>query len=276
MPPSPLGSNKSLIASVLIATMVLASAAFIGIEILRSAAAKESYLESRNSKKASNRIVAVVDGTEIVEADLLPFMNTGVNKDVALDRAINKVVAANNANKLYRHVAETAMQSARNEVLAGVFFSQRSIEVRNGVTATDIKLFYDKRLKDEDFTTYKLKLFISVDGKKTQDVFDGISRGKKEALAKLTWLRKGGEHYVTLAEVPHGLGAAIKKLKAGTCLQPVTVHEGVLVLYVEDIKTSPKPELVKLEDEIKDSLVAERLNADIKARRATAKIELRS
>ncbi len=270
------GNNKPLIASVVVAIMVLGGAAYFGLEILRSAAAKESRTDIGSVKQATNRVVAVVDGADITEADLLPFLNAGLDKAVAVDRAINKVVAANNADRLYRQAAKTAMQSARNEVLASVFINQRSIEVRNGVTDKDIKSFYDTRVKDEDFTTFKLKFFVSVDAKEAQDVFDGVGRGEKEALAKLAWVRKDGEHFLTAADVPYGLGVAVKKLKAGQRLQPVTVREGALVLYVDEIKANPKPELTKVENEIKDLLVAERFNEDMKARRAAARIELRS
>ncbi|MEB0135317.1 peptidylprolyl isomerase [Actimicrobium sp. CCC2.4] len=270
------GSRKTLLASIVVATMVLGGAAYFGLDILRSAAANESRSDIGNVKQSANRIVAVVDGAEIAEAELLPFLNAGLDKAVAVDRAINKVVAANSADKLYRQVAKTALQSARNEVLASVFINQRSQEVRNSVTEKDIKTFYENRVKADDFTTFKLKFFVSVDGKEAQDVFDGVGRGEKEAMAKLTWVRKDGEHYLTAAEVPYGLGVAVKKLKAGQRLQPVTVREGTLVLYVDDIKSNPKPELAKVEGEIKDLLVAERFNEDMKARRAAAKIELRS
>ena len=270
------GNQKPLIASVVVATMVLGSAAYFGLEILRSAAAKESRSDIGNVKQSTNRVVAIVDGAEITEAELLPFLNAGLDKAVAVDRAINKVVAANNADKLYRQAAKTAMQSARNEVLASVFINQRSIEVRNGVTDKDVKTFYDTRVKDEDFTAFKLKFFVSVDAREAQDVFDGIGRGEKDAMAKLAWVKKDGEHYLTAAEVPYGLGVAVKKLKAGQRLQPVTVREGALVLYVDEAKVNPKPELAKVESEIKDLLVAERFNEDMKARRAAARIELRS
>jgi hypothetical protein len=270
------GNKKPLIASIVVATMVLGSAAYFGLEILRSAAAKESRSDIGNVKQTINRIVAVVDGAEISEAELLPFLNAGLDKAVAVDRAINKVVAANSADKLYRAAAKTAMQSARNEVLASVYINQRSIEVRNGVSDKDVKSFYDTRVKEEDFTTFKLKFFVSVDAKEAQDIFDGVGRGEKEAMAKLAWVRKDGEHYLTAADVPYGLGVAVKKLKAGQRLQPVTVREGALVLSVDDIKVNPKPELAKVESEIKDLLVAERFNEDMKARRAAAKIELRS
>jgi hypothetical protein len=273
---TPTGNKKPLIASVVVATMVLGSAAYFGLDMLRSASAKESHSDIGSVKQTTNRIVAVVDGAEISEAELQPFLNAGLDKAVAVDRAINKVVAANTADKLYRAAAKTAMQSARNEVLASVYINQRSIEVRNGVSDKDIKSFYDTRVKGEDFTTFKLKFFVSVDAKEAQDVFDGVGRGEKEALAKLAWVRKDGEHYLTAADVPYGLGVAVKKLKAGQRLQPVTVREGALVLYVDDIKVNPKPELTKVEAEIKDLLVAERFNEDMKARRAAAKIELRS
>ncbi|GAA4030025.1 peptidylprolyl isomerase [Actimicrobium antarcticum] len=270
------GYSKPLISSIVVGIMVLAGGAYFGLDILRSAAAKESRNDMNTVKQGSNRIVAVVDGAEIAEAELLPFLNAGLDKAVAVDRAINKVVAANSADKMYRQAAKTALQSARNEVLASVFINQRSQEVRNAVTDKDVKTFYDTRVNAEDFTTFKLKFFVSVDGKEAQDVFDGVGRGEKDAMAKLTWVRKDGEHYLTAAEVPYGLGIAVKKLKAGQRLQPVTVREGALVLYVDDVKANPKPELTKVEGEIKDLLVAERFNDDMKARRAAAKIELHS
>lgn len=91
-------------------------------------------------------------------------------------------------------------------------------------------------------------------------------------MAKPTFVKKDGNHFMSAAEVPYELGAAVKKLKAGDRLQSLMIREGALVMYVDDVKENPKPELPKVQAESKDLIVAERFNADIKARRAAAKI----
>ena len=275
-------NRKTIAGAIAGVTVLLAGGAYFGLNILGTAAATDTRKEA--SKVASinavagsaiTRVVATVDGAEITEAELAPFLNAGLDKAIAIDRAINKVVAANSADKLYRQVSKSAMQSAKNEILANVFVNQRSVEVREGVSEADVRTFYQDRVKLEDFTTFKLRFFVSVDGKEAQDEFDGIGRADKDAMARLAFVKKDGDHYMNAAEVPYGLGAAIKKLKAGERLQPVTVREGILILYVDDVKANPKPELAKVQGEIKDLIVAERFNADMKARRAAAKIELR-
>ena len=278
----PIYNRKAIAAVIAGVTMLAVGAAYLGMDVLGSAAATDARKEA--SKLAapaaaglSNvKVVASVDGAEITEAELLPFLNAGLDKAIAIDRAINKVVAANTADKLYKTVSKSAMQSDKNDILANVYVNERSTEVRNAVTEADIKQFYQERVKVEDFTTMRLRFFVSVDPKEAQEVYDGVGRGDKEAMAKLTFVKKDGDHFMNAAEVPYGLGGALKKLKAGERLQPLTIREGALVMYVDDVKANPKPELTKVQAEIKDLIVAERFNADIKARRAASKIELRS
>ena len=278
----PIYNRKAIAAVIAGATMLVVGAAYLGMDVLGQAAATDTKKEVSKVtapgalSASSTRVVASVDGAEITEAELLPFLNAGLDKAIAIDRAINKVVAANTADRLYKSVSKSAMQSAKNDILANVYVNERSTEVRNAVTDADIRQFYQERVKDEDFKTMRLRFFVSVDGKEAQEVYDGVGRGDKEALAKLTYVKKDGDHYMNAAEVPYGLGAAVKKLKAGDRLQPLTIREGALVMYVDDVKANPKPELTKVQAEIKDLIVAERFNADIKARRAAAKIELRS
>ena len=278
----PIYNRKAIAAVIAGVTMLAVGAAYLGMDVLGSAAATDAKKEASKiaapaAAGLSNvKVVASVDGAEITEAELLPFLNAGLDKAIAIDRAINKVVAANTADKLYKTVSKSAMQSAKNDILANVYVNERSTEVRNAVTEADIKQFYQERVKVEDFTTMRLRFFVSVDPKEAQEVYDGVGRGDKEALAKLTFVKKDGDHFMNAAEVPYGLGGALKKLKAGERLQPLTIREGALVMYVDDVKANPKPELTKVQAEIKDLIVAERFNADIKARRAASKIELRS
>lgn len=268
-------SRKTILAAIVFAVAGTAGATYFGLDVLRSAAATDTRKGVANVKQNGSKVVATVDGSDIIEAELAPFLNAGLDKAVAIDRAINKVVAANNADRMYKQASQTAMQSAKNEILANVFVNQRSVEVRNSVTEADVKAFYADRVKVEDFTTFRLKFFVSVDPKESQDLYDALGRADKDALAKLGFAKKEGDHYVNAAEVPYGLGVAIKKLKAGERLQPVMVREGALVLYVDDVKANPKPELAKVQAEIKELIVNERFNEDMKARRTASKIELR-
>ena len=278
----PIYNRKAIAAVIAGVTMLAVGAAYLGLDVLGSAAATDTRKDVAKTTApamaglSNVKVVATVDGADITEAELLPFLNAGLDKAIAIDRAINKVVAANTADRLYKQVSKSAMQSAKNDILANVYVSERSTEVRNAVTEADLKQFYAERVKDEDFTTMRLRFFVSVDGKEAQEVYDGVGRGDKEAMSKLTFVKKDGDHYMNAAEVPYGLGNAVKKLKAGDRLQPVTIREGILVMYVDDVKANPKPEFTKVQGEIKDLIVAERFNADIKARRAASKIELRS
>lgn len=273
--------RKTVVTAIAGATILITATIYFGLNLLGTAAATDTRKFAANAaagvsgSDAASKVIAVVDGAEITEAELTPFLNAGLDKAIAVDRAINKVIAANNAERMYRQIARRAVQSNRNDVLANVFVSQRSAEMRSGVTDADIKAFYQDRVKTEDFTAFRLRFFVSVDAKEAQEVFDAIGRGDKDALAKLAFVRRDGDHYMGAADVPYGLGAAVKKLKAGERLQPVTVREGILILYVDDVKINPKPALEKVRAEITDLIVAERFNADMKARRVASKIELR-
>ena len=268
-------SRKGIVAGVVVVAAVVGGGAIFGFDMLRSATAKNVRNDASASTPAGTRVVATVDGADISEAELLPFLNAGLDRAVAVDRAINKLVAANGADKMYRQASKSALQSARNDILANVFMNQRATELRESVAEADIKTFYETRVKTEDFTAFRLKYFVSVDAKEAQDVYDGLGRGERESLAKLVFAKKEGEHYMSAAEVPYGLGVAIKSLKAGERLKPVTVREGALVLYVDDVKVNPKPELAKVQAEIKELLISERFNNDMKERRAASRIELR-
>jgi peptidyl-prolyl cis-trans isomerase C len=274
-------TRKTVVSMIAIGAVLITAAVYSGLNLLGTAAATDTRQSAANAAAAkpgggaASKVVALVDGTEITETELTPFLNAGLDKAIAVDRAINKVIAANSAERMYRQISRSAVQSVRNDVLANVFVSQRSDEMRSAVTDADIKSFYQDRVKAEDFTAFRLRFFVSVDGKEAQDMFEAIGRGDKDAMAKLTFVRRDGDHYMSAADVPYGLGMAVKKLKAGERLQPVTVREGVLVLYVDDVKVNPKPELEKVQVEIRDLIVAERFNADMKARRAASKIELR-
>lgn len=268
-------SRKGIAAGVVVVAAMVGGGALFGFDMLRSATAKSVRNDASASTPTGTRIVASVDGADISEAELLPFLNVGLDRAVAVDRAINKLVAANGADKMYRQASKSALQSARNDILANVFINQRATELRESVSEADIKTFYETRVKADDFTAFRLKYFVSVDAKEAQDVYDGLGRGERESLAKLVFAKKEGEHYMSAAEVPYGLGVAIKLLKAGERLKPVTVREGALVLYVDDVKVNPKPELAKVQAEIKELLISERFNNDMKERRAASRIELR-
>lgn len=133
----------------------------------------------------------------------------------------------------------------------------------------------------DDLRELKLKIYLTQDARDAQTSFELLTKTKdspesKAFINKMTYLKKDGEHFAKLLEVPYNMGQLMKKMKAGDVLLPPPVREGVLVLYVEDAKEVEKPTLEKLTDEIRNYLIVERLEAEIQALRKDAKIELTS
>jgi parvulin-like peptidyl-prolyl isomerase len=240
-----------------------------------SSEASTANADKKPNASPQDRVVANVNGVDINESEVLPIMAAGVDRAVAIDRYINKVLAAQLAEKEYQKDAQVALRAAEREVLSTLYMQKRTQAVNDGVTDEQIKSYYDKNVRDEDYKRYKLRYYL------TQDVNDGENTAKailnkeRDALAKLKYMKEGTDNMLMAGEMPYGLGQVVRSLKEGETSRPIVLRNGVFVLNLEEVKAQPKPTVDKVKGEIKNLLVAEKIGAELNEQRKNARIELK-
>lgn len=250
------------------------------------------YLGNRGSLNATaaakpaatantSTVVATVNGRPIYEFEMTPMLQNGIDRSIALDRRITQSVIASAAEKEYSKDAQIALDAARSDILAQIYAKKKSDAVRAAITDKEIATFYDKNVTAEDARQLKVRNYITADAREAQTLFETISKTPnskeaKDVIAKMAYLKTDGEHFIGVNEVPYNLGQVVKKMKAGDVMQPVVIREGVLLMYLEEIKEVPRPTLEKVKAEIQNYLVTEKLGQDVQTLRKAAKIELKS
>lgn len=224
---------------------------------------------------AKEQVAAVVNGQDITQGELEPLVRGGVDRAVALDRYINKLVAAQAGEKEFSQEAKTMVEASRREVLAQVYLQKRGEQIAKAVTDGDLKSYYEKNVRDEDYRSYKVKFALSLDQAEAAKIKDRLDKSDDAAISKMAYIKQADAHYANIAEIPYGLGQVVKKAKAGASVGPIVVREGVLILYVEDIKSNQKPAFDVVKDEIRGVIVGQRLNEDLDAKRKMASIQLK-
>lgn len=233
------------------------------------------------SATSSQVVIATVNGQAVRADELIPFLQNGVERAAALDRRITQVVLAQKAASSYPDDAQAALDNARTNILSQIYANKRQAVMQAEVTDKEIQAFYDKNVTDDMSKLVKVKVYVTSDAKDAQLFYQHATGPKddaatKEALAKMQYMAKDGEHFVSVAEVPYNLGQVMKKMKAGDILQPVVIREGVLIAMLEDVKAQVKPSLAKLTNEIRNILINQKVEVEVQALRKAAKIELKS
>lgn len=232
-------------------------------------------------KKDSANVLAMVNGHPIYDADLASLLQDGAGRTVALDRRITQLVLAQAAEKTFASEAAIELEIIRYNILSNIYTAKRTDAIRKGISDKDIEVFYEKNITDKQSRLIKLKAYVTADAKDAQLLYEQVSGSRetaetKAAIAKMQYLNKEGEHFITLQDIPYNLGAVLKNMNTGDVLAPVVIREGVLVVMLEETKDQPKPTLEKAKEEILEFLVAEEISKEIKSLRRLAKIELKS
>lgn len=257
---------------------------------VKSNASEESPLSAKDGKGAKDSkdakglatgaVLATINGRQVYEAEIAQLVQSGVDRSVALDRRITQNVLANAAEKDFSKDAKILMEANRADILAQLYMRNRLDAIRASITDKDIAEFYKKNVLDEDYRQYKLKTLVTADAKEAQTSYEALAKGKdsKEAapvLGKMQNLSRAEGNLVNIGEIPYNLGQVVKKMKAGEAMQPVVVREGILVMFLEEVKENPKPTLEKTKEEIRGLLVSERIGKEVQDLRKAAKIELK-
>ncbi|MFD2274155.1 hypothetical protein ACFS07_32630 [Undibacterium arcticum] len=133
-------AKQVLLASVLILVVAGAVAAIYGPSYVNGS----NHSAGRSAGKGN--VLATVNGQVIAEADMLPLLQTGLDRSVALDRRITQTVLAQAAEKTYATEAQQAIDDAKNDILAQIYTTKRTVALRAEVTDKDIATFYDKKM----------------------------------------------------------------------------------------------------------------------------------
>jgi peptidyl-prolyl cis-trans isomerase C len=230
---------------------------------------------SSSASKGSQKLAATVDGQSIFESELAPIVAQGVDPALAVDRYINKVIAANLAKANYPSDSGEAMKGAEREVLSQLFVAKRTEELRAAVKDADIKAYYDSNVKAEDFADYKVSAVIISDQKEAETMAEAIASGHgKDYDARFKAVTDTSAGYAHASEFPYGLGGVVKSLKKGEYTRPLSLRSGYTVLRLDDVRVNPRPELAKVSDAIKNVLVSRILSDQLVAARKSARVEL--
>ena len=218
---------------------------------------------------------AIVNGGVISEAEISGQTAQGIDRAVAIDRYVNKVLAAELARKAYPSDAEAALRGAEREVLSQLYVAKRTQDLRSAVTDAEVKGFYDKNVKAEDFSTYKVRFLATQDPKEADEVAAAIAAGKTKDVDAKFKPAKDGDGFTAAQELPFGLGQVVRTMRAGEYSRPLVLRNGIFVLRVDEIKVGQKPEQTKVAGEIKDLIVAQRLGDELSGARRAARVELK-
>ena len=218
-------------------------------------------------------VIATVNGLPVTESEVAPIMAQGADRAVAVDRYINKVLAAEAGQREYSDEAKVAIRAAEREVLAQLYLRRKSEDLAKAVTEEKIRDYYEKNVKDEDYAQFKLRYYLSQDQADAVRVRDLADKGDREAMAKFAAVKKG-EEYSSVAEIPYGLGQVVKRAKPGEKVGPVMVRDGLLILLVDDIKKGERPKFEAVKEEIRSVLVSRQLNDLLTSARKSASITL--
>lgn len=225
--------------------------------------------------KTAAQPVATVDGAVISESEIAGATAQGIDRAVAVDRYIQRVLAANLARRAYASDAEAAIRGAEREVLSQLYVQRRTEEIKLALNDKDVSEFYATNVKAEDFAKYKVRYFLTQDPKEAEAVATALASGKAKEVEGRFQPAKTGDGLTTAAELPYGLGQVVRTMKVGEYSRPLMLRNGIFVLRVDDKQPGQKPELDKVAAEIRELLVAQKLSDELAAARRSARIELK-
>ncbi|WP_288108056.1 peptidylprolyl isomerase [Limnobacter sp.] len=237
-------------------------------ELISSAHASDGIVDKKDS------VVATVNGDTVTESEIAGLLRTGVDKAIVVDRYINKVLAAEQAQTLYADQAKAAVRAAQREVLATLYTTKRMQALRAQVTDAEIKSFYDHNVLDDNYKRWKVSYYLSTDANDVRKTLEDLKQGDKKALSQLKPLVGNGDGYANAAQLPYNLGRIVSHLKKDEFSEPLPLRNGFLVLRVDEIRQDKKPTLEDVKQDIIERLATQKFNQELEQARRHAKVEL--
>ena len=241
-----------------------------------SAAKASSAKTAALSADERLRVLAEVNGNAITAEEVAPALVNGLDRAVAVDRYVTRLLASEAALEEYPGEAKAARAAAEREVLANLYLRRKSEELVMSVTQADIDKFYKEQVRDEDYASYRLNYYLTQDDLDATAMERNIAANDAEAKGKFVPVNREGDGFIPLASTPYGLGALVARAKVGDYLRAVRVRDGFLILNVEQVRAGKKPAQTKdLNDQIRNLIAQDLLNKELLARREKAQVKLK-
>ena len=222
------------------------------------------------------RVLAEVNGKSITAEEVAPALVNGLDRAVAVDRYVTRLLASEAALEEYPEEAKAARAATEREVLAQLYLRRKSEELVLAVTQADIDKFYKQQVRDEDYASYKLNYYLTQDDLDATAMERNIAANDAEAKGKFVPVNREGDGFLPLAATPYGLGALVARAKPGDYLRAVRVRDGFLILHVEQVRAGKKPPQTKdLNDQIRNLIAQDLLNKELLERRERAQVKLK-
>ena len=222
------------------------------------------------------RVLAEVNGKSITAEEVAPALQSGLDRAVAVDRYVTRLLAAEAASEMYPDAAKAAKAAAEREVLANLYLNRRGAELLQAVTDADIAKFYKEQVRDADYAAYKLNYYLTQDDLDAAAMERNIAADDAEAKAKFVPVSREGDGFIPLANTPYGLGQLVASAKAGDYLRAVRVRDGFLILHIEQVRAGKKPEqTAEVKDQIRSLIAQRRLSDELLERREKAQVKLK-
>jgi hypothetical protein len=222
------------------------------------------------------RVLAEVNGKSITAEEVAPALQSGLDRAVAVDRYVTRLLAAEAASEMYPDAAKAAKAAAEREVLANLYLNRRGAELLQAVTDADIAKFYKEQVRDADYAAYKLNYYLTQDDIDAATMERNIGADDAEAKAKFVPVSREGDGFIPLANTPYGLGQLVASAKAGDYLRAVRVRDGFLILHIEQVRAGKKPEqTAEVKDQIRSLIAQRRLSDELLERREKAQVKLK-
>lgn len=237
-----------------------------GPDLAKAAAAAASPVD---------QTLAVVNGKSIVADEIAGQLASGVERAVAIDRTINKAVAADAARSVFPEQARDALRTAEREVLASLYLQRRTQELMQAIDDTQVAAYYADKVHDEDYAAYTLRYYLTRDPADAASVKALLDSGDRAAQSRLAPLSANGQRQLPPQAVPYGLGQIVRKAKAGEVVEPMLVRDGYLLLVLDERRDGRKPALAEVKNDIRAAMADRQLGDELREWRQKARIELR-
>ncbi len=243
---------------------------------------KKQNTSAENGKKnntveqvKSNRVLAIVNGESIFENDLQPLLQAGIDKAIALDRYINRIITAQTALKDYENESKSALKQAERDILSNLYMQQETQKFEKLITEDDLKKQYEQTVRPEDYRKFKAKYYLSNDAQDAGNVAELAANGDTNVKKSFNAIKNNDDSWLRAQDFPYGIGQIIKQLKAGEFSKPIATRNGFFIVWVEETKENSPPTFDRIKGELKNLLIAQRISSQIDQKRAEAKIELK-
>lgn len=210
----------------------------------------------KDEAKEANKVVAVVNGDNIMESDyqgylqlrqqqMGPIPDKDKEKQIVLDEMIEKMLLAQYAvsNKLDQDPeVGSLMKRVREEILAQAVKRRQLRD--NPITEDDVKKRFEQEVENTHKTEYKVRHILVKEESEAKDIIAQLQKGAKfDKLAKdksidtqsgksggeLGWINQG-------MVVPEFFNAVMKMKKGGVSTEPVKSDFGWHIIKVEDTR----------------------------------------